>query len=67
LASEDAGETLVKKAFLPCAGGSQPVILAAHEGEIRRIAVRSQLRKIVHKPRLKKTHYKKGLVEWLKV
>jgi hypothetical protein len=37
-----------------------PVILATQEAEIRRIKVQSQ-------PILKKTHHKKGLVEWIKV
>jgi hypothetical protein len=37
------------------------------EAEIRRIAVQSQPRQIVHEPPIsKKTHHKKGLVEWLK-
>jgi hypothetical protein len=40
-------------------------ILAIQEEEIRRIVVQSQPREI--DPILKKTHYKKGLVEWLKV
>jgi hypothetical protein len=41
-----------------------PVILA----KIRRIVAQNQPGQIVHKtPILKKTHHKKGLVEWLKV
>jgi hypothetical protein len=45
------------------------VILATQEAEIRRIAVQSQPRQIIHEilPYLKKIHHKKGLVEWLKV
>jgi hypothetical protein len=44
-----------------------PVILATQEAEIRRMAVQSQSRKIVHKTlSQKKTHHKKELVEWLK-
>jgi hypothetical protein len=45
-----------------------PVILATQEAEIRRIAVQSQPRQIVRETlSQKKTHHKKGLVEWLKV
>jgi hypothetical protein len=44
-----------------------PIILAAEEAEIRKIMVRSQPKQIVPRdPILKKTHHKKGLVEWLK-
>jgi hypothetical protein len=47
-----------------------PVILATQKAEIRRITVRSQPRQIVHETlsqKKKKTHHKKGLMEWLKV
>jgi hypothetical protein len=44
-----------------------PVILATQELEIRRTAVQSQLRQIVHETLSRKTLHKKGLVEWLKV
>jgi hypothetical protein len=46
-----------------------PVILATLEAEIRRIKVQSQSRQVVPKTLSwgKKTHHKKGLVEWLKV
>jgi hypothetical protein len=45
-----------------------PVILATQEAVIRRIMVRSQPSQIVLETlTLKKTHHKKGLVEWLKV
>jgi hypothetical protein len=45
-----------------------PVILATQEAEIRRIMVQSQTREIVHEAlSQKKTHHRKGLVEWLKV
>jgi hypothetical protein len=45
-----------------------PVILATQETEIRRIAVQSQLRQIIHKTLSQKNpSQKKGLVEWLKV
>jgi hypothetical protein len=44
------------------------VILATQEAEIRRIMVRSQPGQIVLETlSQKKTHHKKGLVEWLKV
>jgi hypothetical protein len=43
-----------------------PVILAIQEAEIRRIMVQSHPQQIA-KPYLKKTHHKKGLVEWLKM
>jgi hypothetical protein len=44
-----------------------PVMLA-QEAEIRRIEVRSQPRQIAGETlSQKKTHHKKGLVEWLKV
>jgi hypothetical protein len=42
-------------------------ILATQEAEIRRIAVQSQPRQIVHETLSRKIHHKKGLVEWLKV
>jgi hypothetical protein len=43
-----------------------PVLLATQKAEIRRITVRSQ--PIVHETLAqKKNHYKKGLVEWLKL
>jgi hypothetical protein len=43
------------------------VILATQEAEIRRIAVRNQPGQIVLRDHiLKKSHHKKGLVEWLK-
>jgi hypothetical protein len=44
-----------------------PVIPATHEAKIRRIAVQSQPRKIVHKTQSQKNPSQKGLVEWLKV
>jgi hypothetical protein len=45
-----------------------PIILATQEADIRRIEVLTQPGQIVHKSYLeKKTHSKKGLVEWLKV
>jgi hypothetical protein len=45
-----------------------PVILAPQEAEIRRIMVESQPGQIVWETlSQKKTHHKKGLVEWLKV
>jgi hypothetical protein len=43
------------------------VILATQEAEIRRIMVQSQPKSSLQNPILKKTHHKKGLVEWLKV
>jgi hypothetical protein len=43
-----------------------PVILATREAEIRRITVGSQPGQFV-RTYLKKTHHKKGLMEWLKV
>jgi hypothetical protein len=42
------------------------VILATQEAEIRRITVQSQAGQIVHETLSLKTHYKEGLVEWLK-
>jgi hypothetical protein len=44
-----------------------PVMLASQVAEIRRIAVRSQPGQIVCKTLSRKTHHKKGLLEWLKV
>jgi hypothetical protein len=44
-----------------------PAILATQEAEIRRIAVQSQPGQILHETYLKKTHHKKGLMEWLKM
>jgi hypothetical protein len=44
-----------------------PVILAAQEAEIRRIAVQSQPRQIVLEMLSQKSHHKKRLVEWFKV
>jgi hypothetical protein len=45
-----------------------PIILATQEAEIRRIMVQSQPGQIVPQvPIWKKTHHKKGLVEWLTV
>jgi hypothetical protein len=44
-----------------------PVILATQEAEVRRIEVRSQPGQIVLGTLSRKTHHKKGLVEWLKV
>jgi hypothetical protein len=44
-----------------------PVIPATQEAEIRRIVVRSQPRKIVHKTLSQKYLTQKGLWEWLKV
>jgi hypothetical protein len=43
------------------------VILATQETKIRRIMVQNQPGKWLARPYLKKSHYKKGLVEWLKV
>jgi hypothetical protein len=43
-----------------------PVILATQEAEIRKIAVQSQPRQIVHETLSFKKHHKTGLVEWLK-
>jgi hypothetical protein len=43
-----------------------PIILAAQEAEIRRIAFQSQPKQTV-RPYLKKHFIKKRLVEWLKV
>jgi hypothetical protein len=43
------------------------VILATQTAEIRRILAQTSLWPIVLRPYLKKTHHKKGLVEWLKV
>jgi hypothetical protein len=48
-------------------GWLTPVILATQGAEIRRIPVRSKQGKKFKRPYLQKTHYKKGLVEWLKV
>jgi hypothetical protein len=42
------------------------IILATQEAEIRRITVQSQAGQIVHETLSLKTHYKEGLVEWLK-
>jgi hypothetical protein len=45
-----------------------PVVLAAQEVEIRRIAVHSQPGQIVPRDPVSKNPFtKKGLVEWLKV
>jgi hypothetical protein len=44
-----------------------PVILATREAEIRRMAVQSQPRQIVHKTLSQKTLHKSRLVELLKV
>jgi hypothetical protein len=44
-----------------------PVILATQKAEIRRIMVPSHPRQISHKTLSQKNHYKKGLVEWLKM
>jgi hypothetical protein len=44
-----------------------PVILATQEAEIMRIMVRGQPGQIVLETLSRKTHHKKGLVEWLKV
>jgi hypothetical protein len=44
-----------------------PVIPATQEAEVRRIAVRSQPRQIVHETLDQKPFTKKGLAEWLKV
>jgi hypothetical protein len=44
-----------------------PVMLATLEAEVRRIIVQSQSGQSSRDPVLKKTHHKKGLVEWLKV
>jgi hypothetical protein len=55
---------ITKKSQVPVA---MPVILATQEAEIRRIEVRSQTEQIVFKTLSRKTHHKKGLVEWLKV
>jgi hypothetical protein len=44
-----------------------PIILATQEAEIRRIAVQSQPRQIVCETLFKKSLYKKGLMEWLRV
>jgi hypothetical protein len=45
------------------------VILASQKAEIRRIAVQSQPKQIIHfmRPYLEETLHKKGLVEWFKV
>jgi hypothetical protein len=43
-----------------------PIILAIQEAEIRKMVVQGQLGKEFSRPYLKKTHHKKGLVEWLK-
>jgi hypothetical protein len=44
-----------------------PIIIATQEAEIRRIAVQSHPGKIVCETLSRKTHHKKGLVEWLKI
>jgi hypothetical protein len=49
-----------------------PVILVTQEAEVRRFAVRSQIRQIFERPYSrdpisKKNYHKKWLVEWLKV
>jgi hypothetical protein len=45
-----------------------PVILVTQEAEIRRIEVQKpNLGKYFERLFLEKTHYKKGLMEWLKV
>jgi hypothetical protein len=44
-----------------------PVILATQEAEIRRIAVQSQPRQIVHETLSRKTLHRKGLLGWFKV
>jgi hypothetical protein len=44
------------------------VILATKEADMRRIVVQSQPRQIVNETKSqKKTHHKKGQVEWIKV
>jgi hypothetical protein len=47
------------------------VILATQEAEIKRIMVQSQpghiLRETLSQKKKKKTHHRKGLVEWFKV
>jgi hypothetical protein len=44
-----------------------PVILATQKADIRRIAVRSQPRKIIRETLPRKNLSQKGMVEWLKV
>jgi hypothetical protein len=45
-----------------------PVILGTQEAEIKRTAVHSQTWQIVHETlSKKKTHHRKGFVEWLKL
>jgi hypothetical protein len=44
-----------------------PIILATQEAEIGSIEVPSQPQHSLRDPIPKKTHYKKGLVEWLKL
>jgi hypothetical protein len=44
-----------------------PIILATQEAEIRRIVVQSQHGQIVLEMLSRKTHHRKGLMEWLKV
>jgi hypothetical protein len=44
-----------------------PIVVSAQEAEITRIMVQSQPWANSSKPYLKKTHHKKGLVEWIVV
>jgi hypothetical protein len=44
-----------------------PIVVSAQEAEITRIMVQSQPWANSSRPYLKKTHHKKGLVEWIVV
>jgi hypothetical protein len=59
--------TIYKKVSLAGCWWLIPVILATQETEIRRIAVQSQPRQIVHETLSRKYSSQKGLAEWLKV
>jgi hypothetical protein len=64
----EAGEGRVCRKVLSCwHWWLTPVILVTQEEVIRRITVRSQPGQTVQETLTRKTHHKKGLVEWLKV
>jgi hypothetical protein len=58
---------LLKRCFTAWYPWLTTVILGIHEAEIRRITVGSQPGQIFHETLSQEKHYKKGLVEWLKM